>query len=135
MGRVGVNNYPLKTEMRAAGLNVIRFTTNGTSDPDPALIVDPGGILDVAEPVTRAAQSIFAVKLQNRFVRVFTMPHLVKESVERVQTTDGYVEGTNADNGFGVRVQNADGSTSADTTGYEIEVWIATTSWLGRGET
>jgi hypothetical protein len=125
----------MKTEMRAAGLSCIRFTTNGTSDPDPALIVDPGGILDVDEPVVWAAQSIFAVKLQNRFVRVFTMVHLLKEDVRRVQILDGYVEGTNADNGFGVRVQNADGTTSADTTGYEIEVWICTTSWLGRGET
>lgn len=135
MGRVGTNNLQMKTEMRAAGFSCIRFTTNNVSDPDPALIVDPGGILDVDEPVTRVAQSFFSVKLQNRFVRVFAMAHLLKEATEDVQITDGYVEGTNADNGFGVRVRDAAGATAADTTGYEIEVWICTTSWLGRGET
>jgi len=135
MGRVGTHNFQMGTEAKAAGLNWIRFTTNGTSDPDPDLIVDQGGILDNDEPVTRVAQSLFAVRLKNRYVRVYTMPHILKEATERVQITDGYVEGTNADNGFGVRVQAADGTTSPDTTGIEIEVWIGLTSWLGRGET
>jgi hypothetical protein len=126
------------TEAKGAGLNWIRFTTNGTGTPTD--IVDIGGILDVDEPVVRAQQSIFSVKLKDRFVRVFAQPRIAEVPgqpggvPERVQTT-AIVEGTNQINGFGIRVQNADGSTSADTTGYVIEVQIGLTSWLGRGET
>ncbi len=130
MGRVGTHNFVMKTEMKAAGFQCIRFTTNNVSDPDPALIVDPGGILG---SITRVGQSLFAVTLKNRFVRVFTMPHILDEVPQRVQVTDGYVEGTNADNGFGVRVQSALGATNADTTGIEIEVWLCLTTWQGRG--
>lgn len=140
MGRVGTHNFPLKTEMRAAGVAVVRFPTNGTSDPDPALIVDPGGILDPSEPVVWVQQSIFSIKLANRFVRVFAAPRIAEVPAqpggvpERVQTT-AIVEGTTVDNGCGIRVQNADGTTAADTTGYVIEISFTLTSWLGRGET
>lgn len=134
MGRVGIHNFPLKTEMKSAGISVIRFTTNGTSDPDPALTVDPGGILDPDNPPKWQSQSFFSVALQNRYVRVFADLKMIGPYNERIQYA-GYIEGTAGalPNGVGMRVLDAAGALSADTTGREIEVWLCLTSWKGRG--
>lgn len=134
MGRVGTHSYRLHTGHPKMGHNVIRFQTNGTSDPDPASIEDTSGVLDADSPVTRAGQSQFRLKLRDRWVRVYAQAQLHEEQAAMAHVYDS-TEGIHQDAGVYVRVLDGALVLHADTTGWEISVMVDLTSWLGRGET
>jgi hypothetical protein len=118
------------------GHYVVRFPTNGVSDPDPALIEDSAGILDVDTPITRAGQSQYRLNLKDRWVKVYAQAQLHEEQPAAAHVYD-VSQATNQAAAAYVRVidLSAAGVINADTTGWEISVMMDLTSWLGRGET
>jgi hypothetical protein len=118
------------------GHYTVRFKTNNVSDPDPALIEDSAGILDVDDPIERAGQSVFRLNLKDRWVKVYAQAQLHEEQPAMAHVYD-VSQATNQAAAVYTRVLDlsAAGAVNADTTGWEISVMIDLTSWLGRGET
>jgi hypothetical protein len=116
------------------GHYVVRFQTNGTSDP--TVIEDSAGILDVDNPITRSGQSQFRLNLKDRWVRVYAQAQLHEEEPAVAHVHD-YEEATNQVATVYLRLLDlsAGGALNADTTGWRISVLMDLTSWLGRGET
>lgn len=134
MGRVGTHPFNLRTGHRSMGHYVVRFPTNGTSDPDPDLIEDSAGILDVDNPIERAGQSLFRLNLKDRWVKVYAQAQLHEEQPALAHVYD-VTQATNQAAAVYVRVLDEALIPNADTTGWEISVMMDLTSWLGRGET
>jgi hypothetical protein len=116
------------------GHYVVRYQTNGTSDP--TVIEDSAGILNIDTPIIRAGQSQFRLNLKDRWVRVYAQAQLHEEEPAVVHVYD-YEEEANQAAAVYVRVLDlaAAGAINADTTGWRISVALDLTSWLGRGET
>ena len=134
MGRVGTHSFRLRTGHTGMGHYVIRFPTNGVSDPDASLIEDSAGILDTSAPITRAGQSQYRLALKDRWVRVYAQAQQHKEQPAIAHVYDT-TQATNQAAAVYVRVLNEALVPNADTTGWDISVMLDLTNWLGRGET
>lgn len=134
MGRVGTHTFKIRTGHIGMGVYVVRFKTNGVSDPNPALIEDSAGILDTTLPISRSGQSQYRLNLKDRYVRIYAQAQLHEEQPAVAHVFDTST-GTNQVGAVYLRVLNNALALNADTTGWEISVVMLLTNQLGRGET